>query len=45
MLFWPLIILNYDLLAESARKNGYWTVYEKKSISDSRSVEIFQTDD
>jgi len=32
MLLWQLIILNYDLLAESARKNGYWTVYEKKAF-------------
>jgi len=30
MLFWPLIIFNYDLLVESVRKNGYQAVYEKK---------------
>jgi len=35
----PLIILKLRLFCRSARKNGYYVVYEKKSVSDSRSVE------
>jgi len=30
MLTWSLIVLKHNLLVESARKNGYEVVYEKK---------------
>jgi len=38
MLFWPLIILKYNLFVESARKMDI-RQFLKKSLSDSRSAE------
>ena len=39
VLFWTLIIFKLWLICRKCPKNGYYVVYEKKSISASRSVE------